>query len=79
VEYITFLKTYKMGIESTQTVKKSDALIMLSSKGVKVFSDDSNNRLAELLYENRESIFNNYSVVDDDYEAEKYERLTSSW
>ncbi len=68
-----------MGIESTQTVKKSDALIMLSSKGIRVFSDDSNSRLEELLYENRESIFENYSVVEDDYKGDKYERWKSSW
>lgn len=67
-----------MGIESTYTVKKSDALIILSSKFITVFSDDSNRRLAELLYENRESIFENYLVVDDaDYQKDTYKRCKS--
>lgn len=56
-----------MGIEATFTVQKDDALLMLQSRGVIVYANDCNERLASLLYENRESIIENYEVVNDDY------------
>ena len=68
-----------MGIESTQTVKKSDARVMLMEKGVRTYSDESNERLADLLYEHRESIFENYCVVDDDYKCDEYECFKECW
>lgn len=56
-----------MSIESTITVEKTEALIILTEKGIKVYKDDSLDRLSDLLYENRDTIFENYLVVPDDY------------
>lgn len=68
-----------MGIESTKIVKRSDAIDMLKHRSVEVFEDDCNDRLSLMLYENRESIFENYQVVDNDYKLCEYERFKVYW
>lgn len=68
-----------MSIESTYTVKKSDALDMLRNKGVHVYDDDCNDRLADLLYENRESIFENYCVINDSDATDENKPFKYSW
>jgi len=55
-----------MSIESTQFIKRQDALHSLKRRGFTVFDDDCNDRIAFMLYENRESIFENYEVINDD-------------
>ena len=55
-----------MGIESTKIVKRSEAIEMLNPKCL-VYDNDCIERLEYLLYEHRESIFENYIVVEDDY------------
>ena len=67
-----------MGIESTQTVHRKDAIdkivdhILMSLRSRIKFeaSELSNEELEDKLYEIRDSIFVNYSVVDDDVEIE---------
>ncbi len=68
-----------MGIESTMTVKRSDAIAMLEQKRVEVFKNDFQERLEALLYEHRESIFENYNVVEDDFVGDEWERWKSYW
>ena len=69
-----------MSIESTMTVLKSNAIDMLKCKNIEVFDDDCNDRLALLLYENRESIFENYSVEDDDYKPDVWKKnMKTGW
>jgi len=68
-----------MGIESTMTVKRSDAIAMLEQKRVEVFKNDCQERLAALLYEHRESIFENYNVVEDDFVGDEWERWKLYW
>lgn len=68
-----------MGIESTMTVKRSDAIEMLKQKGCTVYENDCLERLADMLYEHRESIFENYCVVEDAYEGDEWERWKSYW
>jgi hypothetical protein len=66
-----------MSIESTFTVKRSNAIKMLLEKigGDRV----TNENLAELLYEYRDSVFENYIVVDDDFKEDEYDHMKSSW
>lgn len=68
-----------MGIEGTYTVKRSDAIDMLKEKGCTVYENDCLERLATMLYEHRESIFENYDVVEDDYEGNVWVRWKSYW
>ena len=68
-----------MGIESTMTVKRADAIEMLKQKGYTVYENDCTERLADMLYEHRESIFENYDVVENDYEGDKWERWKTYW
>jgi len=72
-----------MGIESTRDVKRTDALSMLRQKGLKVYDNDCNERLEDMLYENRESIFENYNVVDNNYTNDSIEQgwanFKTSW
>ena len=68
-----------MGIESTMTVKRADAIEMLKQKGCTVYENDCTERLADMLYEHRESIFENYDVVENDYEGDKWERWKTYW
>lgn len=58
-----------MSIESTYDVSRKDAIFMLERKGVTVFEDDCTQRLELLLYENRESIYENYWVHEFDEET----------
>jgi len=51
---------------------------MLRSKDVLVFDDECNQRLALLLYENKESDFENYNVVSD-YTLREQSELWKSW
>lgn len=68
-----------MGIESTYYIKQSDAIKMLEDKRI-VVHKDLNAFLADLLYENRESIFEKYVVVDDDFQAsDPYASWKKSW
>ena len=67
-----------MSIESTQTVHRKDAidrivdhiLMSLQSRIKFEISQLSNEELEDKLYEIRDSIFVNYSVVDDDIKIE---------
>ena len=68
-----------MGIESTLTVKHQDALLMLREKNITVYEDDGNSRLQDMLYDNKESIFCNYCVVDNDYVLGDGEKSTNNW
>ncbi len=68
-----------MGIESTKIVKKSDAIDMLSHRNVTVYSNDCNERLSDLLYDNSENIFENYQVVDDDYVLGEFDKFKTCW
>lgn len=68
-----------MSIERTFTVKRSDAIDMLKYKKISFFEDDSNSRLANLLYLNRESETENYDVVDDVYVGKGYEHWKLTW
>ena len=68
-----------MGIESTMTVKRSDAKAMLEQKGCTVYDNDCAERLEDMLYEHRESIFENYCVVEDDYEGDEWECWKTHW
>lgn len=69
-----------MGIESTMTVKRSDAIEMLKQKNCTVYENDCLERLSDMLYEHRESIFENYLVVEDDHEDSEWgERWKSRW
>ena len=60
-----------MGIESTYIIKRSDAIQMLKEKNCTVYQNDCVERLADMLYDNRESIFENYRVIEDDYEDDR--------
>ncbi len=60
-----------MSIETTHKVHFLTAIEMLRNKNVTVFIDDCFNRLSHLLYENRESEFENYEVVNYTMEEEK--------
>jgi len=56
-----------MGIESTITVKRSDAIETLKqSKRCLVYENDSLERLADMLYKYSGSVFHNYNVLEDD-------------
>jgi len=68
-----------MGIESTKTVRRSSATYMLGLKGVVLYGHESNEKLAELLYRERESIFENYDVVDDAYEGDESDNFKAGW
>lgn len=68
-----------MGIESTQTVKRSDAEKMLAYKGVITYKYESLDRLADLLYENRETIFENYCVVEDYIKGDEWATFKEWW
>ena len=68
-----------MGIESTMTVKRADAIAMLEQKGCTVYKDDCTERLADMLYEHRESIFENYDVVENDHNGDEWERWKTCW
>ncbi len=68
-----------MSIESTQNVKRSDAIGMLGEKGIRVYSDDSLDRLADLMYEHKESIFENYCVFEDDYKLDEWSTWKINW
>ena len=65
-----------MSIETTMTVKRSNAIKMLRDKNLVVYDNDCEERLEDMLYEHRESIFENYCVVpDDDYVDSQYEKI----
>lgn len=68
-----------MSIESTYTVRRSNAIEMLREKGCIVYDNDCNERLSDMLYSNRESIFENYHIVEDSFEEDKWERMKSYW
>lgn len=68
-----------MSIESTMTVRRSDAISMLESKGQQVHEKDCCERLSDMLYECRETIFENYWVVEDDYEGDEFEKYKEWW
>lgn len=59
-----------MGIESTYRISRKDAISMLEQKRIDVFESDSNERIAHEIYNVKESIFENYEVVDFDQENE---------
>lgn len=70
-----------MSIERTMTVKRKDAIEMLTQKGCFLYVDDCNSRLGDLLYEYKESdhVFENYNVVDDDFEDDEYDNWKTNW
>jgi hypothetical protein len=68
-----------MSIETTYTVRRQDAMDMLFLKDVPVYPNDSNYRLEQELYKHKDSIFENYKVVNNDYEFEKDEPRKSTW
>lgn len=55
-----------MGIESTKTLTRHEAISRLSLKGIDIPCYYTNETIADLLYDNRDSIFENYCVVDDE-------------
>jgi hypothetical protein len=59
-----------MSIETTHRISRNDAIITLTRKGIEVFESDSNERISHELYKERDSIFENYEVVDFDKENE---------
>lgn len=68
-----------MGIETTKTIKRANATNMLAEKGVRVHPTENLELFEDLLYDNRESIFENYKVVEDDYALDKNERFKEYW
>ena len=68
-----------MGIESTMTVKRIDALEMLKAKRCTVYENDCLERLSDLLYEHRESEYENYIVVENNYKGRENERWKFYW
>lgn len=64
-----------MSIETTHKVYRQDAINMLKQKRITVFDDDCNDRLAYLLYENRDSKSENYDVVHYTKAEEKTKEL----
>ncbi len=58
-----------MSIESTYYVRKSNALKILNDKRILVFDNDCNERLSVMLYDIRDSIYENYIVVNDDFKS----------
>ena len=68
-----------MSIESTCLVKRSTAVSMLSELRITVYPNDCLERLADMLYEHRMSIFENYQVVEDDYICDEYEGFKHGW
>ena len=68
-----------MGIESTFNVRRSDAIDMLKKKGCTVYWNDCLERLSDMLYEHRESIFENYCVMEDDVTDDEWSRWKYCW
>lgn len=57
-----------MSIESTKNVKRKDAIAFLRNKGIIVYDDDCTDRLADMMYEHRDTIFENYAVFSEEEE-----------
>lgn len=55
-----------MGIESTKTLTRYEAICRLAYKGIDVPCYYTNETISDLLYDNRDSIFENYEVVNDE-------------
>ncbi len=68
-----------MSIETTYRIFRSNAIKMLEEKNVQVFESDSNERIALELYENRNSIYENYEVVDFDEDNEPGNDKSNHW
>ena len=68
-----------MSIERTFTVYRKDADFMLMIKGVFITEDDSNERVADLLYKNRECVTENYEVINDDQCWDETDYHKYSW
>ena len=68
-----------MGIESTHRISRSNAIWNLRLRRVEVFDCDSNERLGYELYKIRDSIFENYEVVDFEEEDEPENNKANFW
>jgi hypothetical protein len=64
-----------MGVRSTYTISRDTAIKVLASK----IYDLTNEELASILYELKESTFRNYWVVDVIYEDEDSPVIGSPW
>lgn len=72
-----------MGIETTKTVRRSNAIKMLQEKdkdfSKSILNISGNEILSKYLYTYSSNIFENYIVVNDDYKIQSHDIEKTDW